>query len=244
LKAIAEVAKKENMPVTAHLGDVKMGNIKAAEAIALGIKGLEHGSGINFLTVSQSELEGVSNLIVSNSVFVVVTLFMDEQLSRLLDPELKKDPLLKQVPPGVFVSWEDTFGVTTWWTERHANARRAMLRKKMQFIRILVQKGGAGLIVAGTDVPVPYVFPGVSLHREVGLLVSAGLTPMQAIMAATKNAAQLLGHSNELGTLEAGKTADVQLLGRNPLEDISNLGSVELVLRDGTVIWRKEAGRQ
>ena len=95
------------------------------------------------------------------------------------------------------------------------------------------------MIVAGTDVIVPYVFPGVSLHREIELLASAGLTPMQAIMAATKNASELLGHAGRLGTLEAGKIADVLVLSANPLENISNIRSVEMVLRDGKMIWEK-----
>jgi imidazolonepropionase-like amidohydrolase len=84
------------------------------------------------------------------------------------------------------------------------------------------------------------VFPGVSLHREIELLASAGLTPMQAIMAATKNASALLGHADRLGTLEAGKIADVLVLSANPLENISNIRSIEMVLRDGKMIWEKQ----
>jgi len=95
------------------------------------------------------------------------------------------------------------------------------------------------LIVAGTDTPVPYVFPGESLHRELELLVSAGLTPMQAVMAATKTAAELLGHADRFGTLQAGRSADIQLLGANPLENISNVRSVEMVFRDGKMMWKK-----
>ncbi len=239
LKAIMEAATKEKVPVIVHLGDSKLGNIKAAEAILLGVRNIEHGSGINFITASPSELEAVSDMIVSNSVFITPTLFMEEQFSRLLDPELKKDPLLKQVPSAIFGFWETTFGVSTWWTERHSKAHRAILRNRKKFVGILVKKGGGGLIVAGTDVPVPYVFPGVSLHREMELLVSAGLSPMQAIMAATKNAAELLGHADQLGTLETGKIADLQILSANPLENISNIRSVEMVLRDGAIIWEK-----
>jgi imidazolonepropionase-like amidohydrolase len=237
LEAVTEVAKKEKMPVTAHLGDSRLGNIKAQAAILLGVKGLEHISGIDFLTVSQSELEEIADLIVSHAVFINATLILDDTLSRLLDPELKNDPLLKQVPPREFIWWERYYGLSSWWTERHSNRYRAILRKKKEFIRMLVKKGG--VITAGTDTPIPYVYPGVSLHQELELLVSAGLTPMQAIMAATKNAADLLGHADRLGTLEAGKIADLQILSANALENISNVRSVEMVLRDGKEIWKK-----
>ena len=237
LQAITEVAQREHVPVVVHLGDSKMGNIKASDAILLGVKNIEHGSGINFITVSQSELEAISDMIVAHSIYVTPTLFMEEQFSRLLDPELKKDPLLKQTPPYVFKFWETTFGVNTWWTERNSSLHRAILKKRMQFVGILIKKGG--LIVAGTDTPVPYVFPGESLHRELELLVSAGLTPMQAVMAATKTAAELLGHADRFGTLQAGRSADIQLLGANPLENISNVRSVEMVFRDGKMMWKK-----
>jgi len=183
-------------------------------------------------------------MIVSHSVFVVATLFMEEQFSKLLDPELQNDPMLKQISPdilkGLYRFWETTFGVGKWWTKRHSNIHRTVLEKRKEFIRLLIRKGGGGLIVAGTDVTVPYVFPGVSLHREIELLASAGLTPMQAIMAATKNASALLGHADRLGTLEAGKIADVLVLSANPLENISNIRSIEMVLRDGKMIWEKQ----
>ena len=237
LKAITEVANKAKMPVTAHLGDSRLGNIKAQAAILLGIKGLEHLSGIDFLNTSQSELEEIADMIVSHAVFVDATLVLDDTLSRLLDPELKNDPLLKQVPPREFIWWERYYGLNSWWTERHSNRWRAILKKKKAFIGMLVKKGA--VITAGTDTPIPYVYPGVSLHQELELLVSAGLTPMQAIMAATRNAAELLGQADRLGTLEAGKIADVVISSANPLENISNIRSIEKVLRDGRIIWAR-----
>ena len=93
-----EVANKEKVVVTAHLGvggfgDNDTGEIKASEAILLGLKGIEHGTGIRYLTASKSELEEISDMIVSHSVFVVATLFMEEQFSKLLDPELQNDPI-------------------------------------------------------------------------------------------------------------------------------------------------------
>ena len=85
----------------------------------------------------------------------------------------------------------------------------------------------------GTDTGPPARFPGYFEHWEMELMVEAGLTPMQVITAASKNGAEFLGVSRDLGTLEAGKWADLIVLGRNPLDDIRNSRSIETVLIAG-----------
>jgi imidazolonepropionase-like amidohydrolase len=80
----------------------------------------------------------------------------------------------------------------------------------------------------GTDAGPPARFPGYFEHWELELMVQAGLSPAQAIGAATRNAAQFLG-ANELGTLEKSKWADMIVLDRNPLEDIKNTRSIYAV---------------
>jgi len=62
----------------------------------------------------------------------------------------------------------------------------------------------------------PGLVPGFSMHRELELLVQAGLNPMQALQAATKTAADFLGKSREVGTLEAGKLADIIIVDGAP----------------------------
>jgi hypothetical protein len=84
-----------------------------------------------------------------------------------------------------------------------------------------MKRAGVG-ILAGTDTQNPYRFPGFSLHDELGLLVQAGLTPMEALQAATINAARFMNRQKDLGTIEKGKVADMVLLDANPLEDIAN----------------------
>jgi imidazolonepropionase-like amidohydrolase len=94
-------------------------------------------------------------------------------------------------------------------------------------------------IVAGTDQTVP----GHSLHREIELYVQAGFTPMEAIQAATIVPARVMGLDKEVGTVEAGKRADVIILDGNPLESIHNIRNVEFVIANGTMyncaeLWR------
>src|ERR1019366_4088714 len=91
-----------------------------------------------------------------------------------------------------------------------------------------------GTVLAGTDTA-SYVPPGLSLHQELQLLVDAGLTPIQAIQAATRKNAEFLQES-ELGTVEPGKLADLIVLGADPLADIRNTRSVEVVIKNGQVM--------
>lgn len=85
----------------------------------------------------------------------------------------------------------------------------------------------------GTDTGPPGRFPGYFEHVEMSLMAEAGLTPAQIIQAATKNSAEFLGASKDLGTLEAGRWADLIVLGRNPLENIANTRSIETVMIAG-----------
>lgn len=75
--------------------------------------------------------------------------------------------------------------------------------------------------------------PGVGFHHEVELLTSVGLSPMEAIVAATRNGALALGKQKELGTIEAGKRADLLLISADPLADIRNLRRIERVMVNG-----------
>lgn len=88
-------------------------------------------------------------------------------------------------------------------------------------------------LLAGSDINNPYVIPGVSLHRELELLVQAGLSPMEAIQAATAKPAEALGQGAAIGTLEAGKQADLVILGADPLASIGSVGHIERVMRLG-----------
>jgi len=72
------------------------------------------------------------------------------------------------------------------------------------------------------------------------MLVKAGLTPMQALQAATRNPARFLGKDDSLGTAEKGKIADLVLLEANPLESISNTQKIDSVIVNGRLLDRSE----
>jgi imidazolonepropionase-like amidohydrolase len=93
-------------------------------------------------------------------------------------------------------------------------------------------------IMAGTDTPAPNVFPGMSLHEDLVYLVEAGLTPMQALQAATRNPAEFLGKLATQGTIEPGKLADLVLLDANPLDNIRNTQKIRAVILRGHLLNR------
>ncbi len=104
--------------------------------------------------------------------------------------------------------------------------------KRKDFIGRFARAGGKTL--AGCDTA-SFVLSGICLHRELELLVEAGLSPMQAIQAATRNNFEFL-QEEDLGTLQPGKIADLIIVRENPLEDIRNTRTLDLVMLDGKLV--------
>jgi imidazolonepropionase-like amidohydrolase len=95
-------------------------------------------------------------------------------------------------------------------------------------------------LLAGTDAPMPEVYPGASLHDELALLVAAGLSPREALRAATLGAAEFLGIAADAGSIAVGKRADLVLLGADPLRDIGNTRRIEAVVLRGRLLRRAD----
>ena len=109
--------------------------------------------------------------------------------------------------------------------------------KVLQLTKILYDHGVT--IMSGTDIPNFGLIPGTSLHHELELLVKAGINPLNVIKIATSNAAEALGILDDVGTIEAGKQADMIILNANPIRNIRNIGAIEGVIEDGQVFNHK-----
>jgi imidazolonepropionase-like amidohydrolase len=155
--------------------------------------------------------------------------------------------LNKQVPdervrflePAVQKEWAAF--IENWHKDKRGAAiNQELEQNNLQLVRKMNEAGVP--IMAGTDSTylMPNLYYGFSLHEELQLLVKAGLSPLQALQAATINPARYLENEDKQGTVEVGKLADLVLLDANPLTDIRNTTQIHAVIMNGHLIDRTE----
>jgi tetratricopeptide (TPR) repeat protein len=171
-------------------------------------------------------------LFVENETWQCPTLTVQRSVSYMDDKNFTDDVRLKYMPKALREYWEPKNNpfISSNTAEDWA-MRKRVFAKKLELVKPMRQAGVK--FIAGTDLANPYCFPGFSLHDELGLLVEAGLTPMEAVQAATYNATEFLGLRDSLGTVEVHKIADLVLLEASPLEDIGNTRRIVGVVVNG-----------
>jgi imidazolonepropionase-like amidohydrolase len=134
------------------------------------------------------------------------------------------------------------------WAKRRAEVIKASAAADFAFRRQMFEKARAMVdrmhrkgvrLMAGTDAIDGYDVPGFSLHQELSLLVEAGLTPLEALQAATITPARFMNRERDLGAIAAGKLADLILLDGDPLSDIHNTQKISGVISDGRWLDRQ-----
>ena len=254
---LLDEARTFNLPVAGHLGLTD-----AITAARWGLGSLEHLSGIpeaavadpsplfaaherSFFagwtaferawgTLDSASLARVAGVLAARNVIVVPTLVLHETFSRLDDPAVLGDTMLSAVPPEEQDRWNVTDMIRrAGWTGPDFMAFRRARATQDLFLRLFHAKGGR--IAAGTDAANQMMIPGYAVHRELELLVRAGLTPAEAISAATRNGALLL-RVDSLGLVAPGKVADLVILERDPLADIRNTLAIEQVMTRGRLL--------
>jgi imidazolonepropionase-like amidohydrolase len=149
------------------------------------------------------------------------------------------DPRLRAVPPALAARWRAGLAATT---PEDAAFDRDVVRSARAVVRIARDAGVP--LLAGTDASdEPFVYPGASLHDELALLVASGLTPAQALRAATLEPARYLNAADTLGTVAAGRVADLVLLDADPLRDIAHTRRIRAVVYRGRWIDGPERAR-
>ncbi|MFN2596897.1 MAG: amidohydrolase family protein [Pyrinomonadaceae bacterium] len=235
LKVITAEAHRLGMTVTGHVPEA----LDAVEAIEAGQDQINHISFVapvfskkvpgqkyeltNRLDLGSPEAKHALAVFKEHGTVVDPTLATMELLVRPKDVPIETfEPGMRKVAPEL-VEQLNLKGSDP----RAAPIARAVEARLLALVFFLHRNGVP--VVAGTDVSVP----GHSLHRELELYVKAGLTPLEALQTATLTPARVMKLDGELGTVEAGKRADLVILDADPLADIGNIRAVRLVVAQG-----------
>jgi imidazolonepropionase-like amidohydrolase len=138
---------------------------------------------------------------------------------------------LRYVPAAERDDWDRGRGPGRAVAPALAAIRKRVFLQQQQLVGMM-QRAGVP-IMTGTDVSNPWIVPGFSVHDELALLVEAGLSPAEALRAATLSPARYLGMTDVLGSIAAGKAADLVLLDADPLADIHNSTRIRAVFVNG-----------
>lgn len=261
LHAIVSTAHQHHVPVIGHVPR----SMTMSRAVEVGMDGLEHVriTGRQFLPAEEADkidflpyvrrevllwqrfdlgsdsMEALISFLAERKVFLDPTLALEvvEMLGRR--EEMINDTENRFLPPELFAEWAAQIRHSDPMYELPPELREASrlaVKKKKEFVGMCARAGVP--ILVGTDGPWPGVaLPGFGVHRELELLVESGLTPLQALRAATLTAARALRKEEHLGSVEPGKLADLVILDANPLKDIRSTRKIHLVLKNGQVYF-------
>lgn len=246
LAAVVKEAHRRKLKVTGHLCSITF-----REAATIGIDNLEHGlvvasdfvagkkpdlcptanggvtASLMALDVASEPVQSLITYLVAKHVALTSTLTVFETFTpgRPKAPQGALDAMLPEARAQYTQTWTQVASQPT-------SPYATLLPKEMQFELAFVRAGGQ--LLAGTD-PTGYggVVAGYSNHRELELLVEAGLTPLEAIKVATLNGAEYLGRATRVGSIAIGKRADLLVVNGDPSSRIADIEKVETVFKDG-----------
>ena len=183
-------------------------------------------------TYDEQKASQLFTTLAKNRTWQVPTLVTKRALTFVDDFDRNGDPRLKYIPQSEQKRWSPRQNfLLRYRTPEYIVYSKRRFKKELELVGGLHRAGVP--LMTGTDLSIPYVFAGFSLHDELELFVEAGLTPMEALQAATRNPAVYLGESGSQGTIERGKIANLVLLGANPLENIRNTQRIDGVVLNG-----------
>lgn len=262
--ALADEAKRQGLPLAGHVPIL----VSAAEASDAGQRSLEHDYGVLF-GCSSKEMEFVQKeealygmgkpamrgILRLDDVKALVNSYDEGKAASLfakfvkngtfVTPSLVRASVDRIPPTDPRVVKYFSTALREYSYPEHTKeinpevleAQKLMYQYHLRLVAAM-QRAGVKMLV-GTDSS----FFGSAVHDEMVEMVRAGLTPMQALQTATKNAADYLGKSNSQGTVEKGKAADLVVLDANPLESISNTEKISAVVLNGNLLDRKMLDR-
>jgi hypothetical protein len=185
-----------------------------------------------YRTIDQAKCHALFDEFRKNDTWQVPTLTVLRLSGSLDDSKFTSDARLAYIDRRSRDRWrERTEPQRRGWSFEEFRLARSLFTIEEHVVGSMFRAGVP--MMAGTDTMNPYCFPGFSLHDELALMVESGLTPLAALQAATINPAKFMERSSELGTIEAGKIANLVLLRADPLADIHNTTQIQGVWLQG-----------
>lgn len=180
------------------------------------------------------------NQLRNNNVYVVPTLHIGETLSYLDEVDHTHDPYLNYMGPGIRKTYEGRIE-----RARRASEAQRKERKELQhfFSELAKSMHRADVsLLAGSDSGAynSYTYPGISLHKELEAMVSAGIPPLDALRSSVLNGAHFLKQNADYGSIKEHKMADLVILNGNPLERITETQNIHMVVKEGKVYPKTE----
>lgn len=241
IRTIVDEASKYNLGVFAHITSID--ELKAVlEGGASGIVHTVWDQPLPDSTLADHMAGRDFYVIPTTSLYRgAVSLYYIDEPVNLDDPFLREtisDKEVESLRDTGFIEHFRSRGLLSLGTETDpSEANRIQVSDMLKNVGMLHKQNVP--IVLGTDTGTPFTFPGYSVHDELEHLVKAGFSPGEALEAATRRAAEMLDAEDEFGTIEPGKRADLLILSANPLENIRNTRSLQIVISEGQVINRE-----
>ena len=239
--AVLAAAEEFDIRVIGHMPGGR--KVPATQIIQPGFAMIAHVEELAWMAPDKSdaEIDRFTELLQENGTAVTSTLFLNQQiLTQTRDPEIVAETEgLAYLHPVELMMWFEQNPYTGNQTAERIATLEAVADFSARLIRALVESGVP--VLSGTDASfIPGLAPGLALHQELAALVGAGLTPWQALAAATSVPATWLGVSEDRGTVEVGKRANLVLLDADPLADIGNTRAIDAVIVNGDLLDRQE----
>ncbi|HEX6982987.1 MAG TPA: amidohydrolase family protein [Balneolaceae bacterium] len=258
--AAIEEAEKRGLPVTGHMPFT----VDFNEAVGRGLDATEHmyyllkGSSSKEEAITREVREGTYGFwealtkaietydadtaaatyeqMVDAGTAVVPTLYIGKVLAYLNEVDHSGDTYLNYIGEGIQQTYRGRLQAAR-RSSAEAIERRRNLRAKFMDMIPDIHEAGIPLLAGSDSGPFnSFVYPGISLHKELQELVAAGLSPLEALQTSVINGPAFFGVSNSYGKVQQGFVADLVLLNSNPLEDIENTEDIYAVILQGNVV--------
>ncbi|MGI8843240.1 MAG: amidohydrolase family protein [Gemmatimonadaceae bacterium] len=243
--AMARTAKEVGIRFGGHVPQ----EVGLLHALEMGQETVDHLDGyMEYLNadqgpVAEESLRAISRRTKDAGAWVVPTMVLWETLMGVPElAELTAFPELRYMPANTVEQWTRMHRDRLASPQVNRATGRALAENRKRLLDVMQDEGV--MILMGTDAPQQFSVPGFSLHREMSLMVDAGMTPHEVLTSGTLNVGRYFENADKFGTIAAGQRADLILLDADPVADIGNVAKQAGVMVRGRWLPKAEIDRR